>query len=70
MSTDTVVRDGAGIEMFRCTRCGAPLLEEDFGDLGLRLPHHGESREEYQDAELLDSISHVRCVDARAHGGV
>jgi hypothetical protein len=55
MSVSTAFAD------FRCERCCRPLEEEDFGDLGLRLPYRGESREEYFDAELLDSVTHLRC---------
>lgn len=46
---------------FSCERCGAPLDEGDFGDLGLRTPDIGESREEYFDAQLLDELAHLRC---------
>ena len=49
---------------FTCAHCALPLEFEDFGDLGLRPPQEGESREDYFDAELLDSISHLHCIDA------
>ena len=50
--------------VFFCERCAAPLVLEDFVDLGLRAPDEGESRDGYFDAELLDSISHLHCIDA------
>ena len=51
---------------FTCEHCALPLAFDDFGDLGLRPPHEGESREDYFDAELLDSVSHLHCIDAQA----
>jgi hypothetical protein len=52
--------------LFNCERCAVPLVLEDFVDLGLRLPDEGESRDDYFDAELLDSISHLHCIDTAA----
>jgi len=54
----------AALTVLYCARCGNVMREDDFGDLGLRLPEAGESSDEYMDAELLDTICHAHCVDA------
>jgi hypothetical protein len=54
----------AAVPGFQCATCMQPLTAEDFGDLGLRPPHDGEGRDDYFDAELLDSISHLDCAAA------
>lgn len=58
------VIDHRGAIMFHCSYCMAPLTQDDFGDLGMRLPDPGESREDYCDGELIDSLQHVRCAEA------
>lgn len=62
------VVDEHGAVMFACPTCGRPLTEDDFFDLGLRLPERGESRDDYRDAELLDEVSHLRCAGAAGVG--
>jgi hypothetical protein len=64
MST-TPVSDYRGMILFRCSRCDAPLTSDDFFALGMRLPDDGESREDYCEAELLDSAVHVDCTRAQ-----
>ena len=56
--------DHAGMPMFACARCGAPLTDDDFFELGLRLPERGESALDYFDAELLDELQHPRCTQS------
>ena len=65
-TTDAAVVDYSGSVMFRCRRCGAALTEEDFFAIGLRLPEHGESREDYCDAELIDDVTHAACASKTA----
>ena len=52
------ITDYAGRIMFRCGVCGAPITHGDLFDLGMRPPDHGESADDYQEAELIDSIEH------------
>ncbi|MDE3095861.1 MAG: hypothetical protein KGK07_07655 [Chloroflexota bacterium] len=61
--TREVVLGPDGQPMFTCARCGAPLTKDDFFDLGLRLPDAGERREDYADAELIDTVRHAMCPD-------
>ena len=56
------ITDSAGRPMFTCRRCGGALTADDFFELGMRLPDHGESRDDYCDAELLDYVEHAACV--------
>jgi hypothetical protein len=63
-----IFADAQGHPFFRCRVCGAPITESDFGDLGLRVPEHGETRDEYCDAELIDDIAHKGCVGASGRG--
>ena len=44
-----------------CDRCGRPLTEDDFSEVGLRLPDFGEARTDYYDDQLLDELVHVVC---------
>ncbi len=60
------ILDEHGAVMFRCRVCHAALTDDDFFNLGLRLPEHGESREDYCDAELLEDVSHMECVGKSA----
>lgn len=48
--------------MFHCRQCGEVLTIDDFFDLGLRLPDNGESHDEYVDAELIERVTHLRCI--------
>ncbi len=62
-----VIVDWHGRTMFFCSRCGRPMTKDDFFDLGLRVPEAGESREDYCDTELIDAVTHLRCLrSARA----
>ncbi len=56
--------DHHGRIMFYCGACGTPLTTDDFFELGLRLPEHGEEHGEYCEAELIDKITHVDCLRA------
>ncbi len=61
-----IVLDAKGRPFMRCAVCGAPLRKEDFWNAGLRLPEHGETAEEFCDAELVDDLRHVACLSAAA----
>lgn len=65
MTLSNPVVDERGRPMFICGICGVALTPDDFYALELRLPDHGESADDYFDAELLDSIEHAACVRAR-----
>ena len=65
---DDIVRDGHGRPMFFCPDCGSALTSDDVADHGLRLPDAGETRDEYFEAELLDSLGHISCLRARRAG--
>jgi hypothetical protein len=54
--------------MFTCSECGTPLTDDDFFDLGLRMPEPGEGRDDYCESELLDSVRHASCLRARRAG--
>ena len=56
--------DHHGAVMLVCRACGRALTEDDFFELGLRLPERGESREDYRDAELIDEVAHIECAAA------
>ena len=64
----STMTDFSGRIFFHCSACGAPLTDDDFIDLGLRAPDSGEGRDEYCDAELLDSVRHADCARARKAG--
>lgn len=69
MLEDEPVTDYRGRVMFHCDLCGAAMTRRDFFDAQLRLPEHGETAEDYADAELIDRFEHARCraaIDARA----
>ena len=66
---NSTIADSEGRPMLRCSSCGAPLTQDDFFDLGLRLPDLGESRNDYVDAELIDSVVHVRCIRSAKQAG-
>jgi hypothetical protein len=38
------------------------MTRDHFFETGLRLPDQGESRDDYCDAELIDSVMHVDCL--------
>lgn len=61
-----IVRDHRGRPFLTCTACGEPLRRADFWHAGLRLPEHGETVDEYCDAELVDDLRHVACLNAAA----
>lgn len=58
------VTDHRGVVMFHCSYCMTPLTVDDFIELGLRIPDPSESRDDYCDAELIDSLQHLRCAAA------
>lgn len=60
-----IIADAHGQPLFRCSICGIPMTARDFADLGLRVPEHGETRQEYCDAELIDDLAHKGCMKAR-----
>ena len=60
-SDPQAVLDRLGRAVLLCASCHAPLSADDFFELGMRLPDHGETREEYIDDELIDYVSHPRC---------
>ena len=67
-SSSSPILDYHGRIMFYCRACGAPITSDDFFHLGLRLPDAGESKDDYCDAELIDSIEHVDCLRAARAG--
>lgn len=60
--------DDHGRVMFPCLRCGGAIARFDILESGLRLPDHGETAEEYLDAQILDGIEHAQCPAALAAG--
>ncbi len=66
MRTSDPVIDCRKQVLFSCSGCGSPLTHDDFFELGLRLPDSGESRDEYCESELIDDVSHTRCLRSRA----
>ena len=60
--------DRHGRVLFRCSHCDEPITGDDFFDLSLRLPDDGETQDDYFSAELLDDLSHPRCVRTKAAG--
>jgi hypothetical protein len=60
--------DRDGKPMFVCPDCLAPLSSDDVVAHNLRVPDVGETRDEYAEAELLDSLSHIDCLRARRAG--
>jgi hypothetical protein len=67
MTHDPIV-DSSGRIMFFCAACGTPMTRDHFFEIGLRLPDQGESRDDYCDAELIDSVMHVDCLRAARTG--
>ncbi|HYM15204.1 MAG TPA: hypothetical protein VEZ14_06565 [Dehalococcoidia bacterium] len=62
--TSDAVLDFHGRVMFHCGACGAPVGKDDFFELGLRLPDADESKDDYCESELVDSVSHPACLRA------
>jgi len=60
--------DDRGDIMFRCAMCWEPMTQDDFFELGLRLPDQGEWAEDYREAELIDRIEHARCLPSQTPG--
>jgi hypothetical protein len=60
--------DRSGRIMFLCSACGSPITRDDFLEMGLRLPDQSESRDDYCDAERIDSVMHVDCLRAARAG--
>jgi hypothetical protein len=67
-AAEDTVTDFRGHVMFHCGICRQPLTKDDFFDMSLRLPHHGESRDDYCEAELIDEMSHTACLRAARAG--
>lgn len=65
MPSNATLPTAAAPAGFICDHCHQPVTFEDFIDLGLRAPDTGESRDDYFDAELLDSLTHEACIRAR-----
>jgi len=63
-SSGTEIRDTHALPMFDCSRCGEAMTQEEFFALGMRLPDTGESRGDYYDAELIDSVTHLACLES------
>ncbi len=63
-----VVTDYRGRPVLTCSRCGQPLTSDDFFELGLRTPDHGESRDDYHEAELVDTVQHLDCASLQVAG--
>lgn len=59
-----VMRDCNGLPLLLCATCGQALCMNDLIEQSLRLPEPAESREDYVDAELLDDLAHVACLNA------
>jgi hypothetical protein len=59
--SEKTILDEAGRVMFRCGTCGGAISDDDFFEIGLRLPESGESADDYCDAELIERIDHVAC---------
>lgn len=59
--TGKTILDSHGRVMFHCADCGNPMTEDDFFALSLRVPDWGETRDEYCDAELVDTVRHAEC---------
>lgn len=67
-SPGSPVVDFQGRTMFFCTMCGAPITHDDFFEIGLRLPDVRESRSDYCESELIDTIEHIDCLRAARAG--
>lgn len=69
MSTSSgPVVDFQGRTMFFCSACAAPITYDDFFDMGLRLPDPRESKDDYCESQLIDTIEHVDCLRAARAG--
>lgn len=68
LSNDAVL-DHQGRIMFLCPACGAPISRSDLFELGLRFPEPGESKDDYCEAELIDSVTHVACLKSGRAAG-
>ncbi|HZP57562.1 MAG TPA: hypothetical protein VFC53_08390 [Dehalococcoidia bacterium] len=67
-TTSPIVLDPQGRPMFFCATCGGPLTQDDFFAQELRLPERGETRDDYCDAELIDSLKHAACARSSRAG--
>lgn len=68
MTTSSPLVDQHGRVMFHCAICRQPLTSDDFFDLALRPPDRGESASDYCDAELIDQLEHLACLQAAKAG--
>jgi hypothetical protein len=62
------ILDRQGRVIFTCSSCGEPITNDDFFDMGLRLPEDGETQDDYFSTELLDELSHTRCTREKRAG--
>jgi hypothetical protein len=67
-STRDAVVDYRGRIMFYCGVCAAPITKDDFFHLGLRFPDADESKDDYCESELIDSVTHPACLRASRAG--
>jgi hypothetical protein len=67
-STRDAVVDYRGRIMFYCGVCGSPITKDDFFNLGLRFPEPDESKDDYCESELVDSVTHPACLRASRAG--
>ena len=65
METEQELPAGHGCPDFVCAVCGVALTDDDFFALGLRQPETRETREEYAEAELVDTVVHRACAERR-----
>ncbi|HEY8172358.1 MAG TPA: hypothetical protein VIH21_04660 [Dehalococcoidia bacterium] len=68
MNSASPITDEHGRAMFHCAVCRRPLTNDDFFELGLRLPDRFETAGDYFDAELIDELEHPECTHARRAG--
>ncbi len=61
-TTSEQLLDEHGRAMFWCDDCKEAMTKDDVFELGMRLPDHGETRDDYVEAELVDVVRHLRCI--------
>lgn len=67
-SAQDAVVDFRGRIMFHCSVCGAAITKDDFFHIGLRFPDPDETKDDYCEAELVDTVTHPRCLTAARAG--
>ncbi len=63
-TSNELLLDHHGLVMFYCQDCMEPMTKDDIFELGMRLPDHGETRDDYVEAELVDVVRHLGCIRA------